>query len=544
MAKQTMGKYIATKRKEKKMTQQQLADALKITNKAVSKWETDAGLPDFSMLQPLSKILGVSIDELINGGDIEETIETIDTVLPKMNKEKKKINLKKYKKVLTIVGIVTVSFLILMQLFYLLFLLPKNYYYIYEGMFYIINIVIVSIMMFLLIPFYKEKRVYIPTIIIATGILATSLSLLVQIEPEIVSFAPNGSAVLVLRENSKTHEMTIYKNQKLWFVQKREQFPYPVGQRIDIQWLASDICAVTYESLIDKKLHQYVATYGVRGNGIRLDDVAIAMEGSWILEDENETGWSIVANTGTIEVTNGLYTKQYETKDIVQFGGIAIVLCDNGLPEWTISLDNNCVIDNSNYITPGGTISLTSVATGKPESKKFMNAHRPNTSPDVTLTAREKGMAIINEMELIFSKTPTLREYESTQMMVKVEDRSMDPIVIAKLINEEDDRQYAVNGINLNVQIESIQVKAGDIFEFLVEIKTKEVATNPVTKESEITNFTKQYRIRKADIDAYLGVRIMHDTDGKVKLNPVKQAPIDTSNDSNYQYFIPGIVQQ
>lgn len=50
------------------MTQQQLADALKITNKAVSKWETDAGLPDLSMLQPLSKVSGVSIDDIINGG--------------------------------------------------------------------------------------------------------------------------------------------------------------------------------------------------------------------------------------------------------------------------------------------------------------------------------------------------------------------------------------------------------------------------------------------------------------------------------------------
>lgn len=54
--------------KKKGMTQQQLADALKITNKAVSKWETDAGLPDLSMLQPLSKVSGVSIDDIINGG--------------------------------------------------------------------------------------------------------------------------------------------------------------------------------------------------------------------------------------------------------------------------------------------------------------------------------------------------------------------------------------------------------------------------------------------------------------------------------------------
>lgn len=93
MTKQTIGKFIATKRKEKGMTQQQLADALKITNKAVSKWETDVGMPDLSMLQPLSKILGVSIDDIMNGGDIEEHIEIvnpqIDDDVQIVNKEKK-----------------------------------------------------------------------------------------------------------------------------------------------------------------------------------------------------------------------------------------------------------------------------------------------------------------------------------------------------------------------------------------------------------------------------------------------------------------------
>lgn len=144
-------------------------------------------------------------------------------------------------------------------------------------------------------------------------------------------------------------------------------------------------------------------------------------------------------------------------------------------------------------------------------------------------------------MELIFSRTPTLHEYVSTPMMVKIEESSMDPIVIAKLINEEDDRQYAINGIDNDVQIESIQVKAGDIFEFLVEIKTKEIATDPVTKASETTNFTKQYRIKKAGVDAYLGARIMLDIDGKVGLTSVNQKPLDTANNSEYHYNIPGI---
>lgn len=213
----------------------------------------------------------------------------------------------KYKKVMTIIAIVLVSLLSIMQLLYLLILLPKNYYYIYEGIFYIINI-IVSILIILLIPFYKKKSVLLATLIITPIIVTYSVAMVVQIEQQIISFAPNGSAVLVLKEDSKTHQMTIYKNQKLWFVQKKEQFPYPVGERIDYQWLANDICAVTYESLEDKKPHQYVATYGVRGNGISLDNVAQAIEGTWILDDDNRTDWNIRATLGSIEITNGSYT--------------------------------------------------------------------------------------------------------------------------------------------------------------------------------------------------------------------------------------------
>lgn len=449
----------------------------------------------------------------------------------------------KYKKIITIMGIILVSLLIIMQLLYLLILLPKNYYYLYEGAFHIINIIIVIMITILLHPYYKKKIVLILTLTISSGIIAYCAAMFVQIEQQIISFAPNGSAVLVLKEDSKTHQMTIYRNQKLWFVQKKEQFPYPVGERIDYQWLTNDICAITYESLEDKKLHQYVATYGNRGNRIGLDDVAQAIEGIWVLDDKNETGWTITAKSGVIEVTNGSYTRQYQPKDIVQFGGIAIVLCNNDLPEWTLSLDTNCKIDNSDYLTPGATISLTSVATGKPQSKKFINTHRSTTAPTAELTLRENGLVIINEMEVIFSKTPTLREYNSSPMMVKIEEKSMNPIVIAKLINEEDDRQYAINGIDKDVQIESIQVKAGDIFEFLIEIKTKETSINPVTKESEISNFTKQYRIRKADIDAYLGARIMFDTDGRIKLKTVEQNPIDTSTNQEYHYYIPAMSQ-
>lgn len=65
MKKQTLGNMIATLRKEKGMTQLDLAEKMGVTDKAVSKWERDLSCPDVSSIPKLAEILGVSLDELM-----------------------------------------------------------------------------------------------------------------------------------------------------------------------------------------------------------------------------------------------------------------------------------------------------------------------------------------------------------------------------------------------------------------------------------------------------------------------------------------------
>lgn len=72
MDQKKIGEFIATLRKEKKLTQEQLAEKLNITKNAVSKWERGISLMDLSLLKPLSKILGVSVTELLNGEKIDK----------------------------------------------------------------------------------------------------------------------------------------------------------------------------------------------------------------------------------------------------------------------------------------------------------------------------------------------------------------------------------------------------------------------------------------------------------------------------------------
>ena len=67
-----IGKFIAAKRKEKSLTQADVAEGLGITDRAVSKWERGLSLPDASIILELCSILGISIAELLTG---EATME-------------------------------------------------------------------------------------------------------------------------------------------------------------------------------------------------------------------------------------------------------------------------------------------------------------------------------------------------------------------------------------------------------------------------------------------------------------------------------------
>lgn len=73
------GVFISDLRKEKGMTQKELAEKLYVSDKAVSKWERGQSLPDITMLNPLADVLGVTSAELLNCGKIDE-VEKIDTV--------------------------------------------------------------------------------------------------------------------------------------------------------------------------------------------------------------------------------------------------------------------------------------------------------------------------------------------------------------------------------------------------------------------------------------------------------------------------------
>lgn len=109
-----IGVFIQQLRKEKSMTQKELAAKLDVTDKAVSKWERGLGCPDISLIMPLAKILGVSTSELLSGEKnaepLHEAAESAieETILYSDKSTKRKTeNIKKF----TLIGL-TISFLI------------------------------------------------------------------------------------------------------------------------------------------------------------------------------------------------------------------------------------------------------------------------------------------------------------------------------------------------------------------------------------------------------------------------------------------------
>ena len=66
-----IGKFIAEKRKAKNLTQLELAEHLCVTDRAVSKWECGKSLPDSSIMLELCEVLGISVNELLTGEDLE-----------------------------------------------------------------------------------------------------------------------------------------------------------------------------------------------------------------------------------------------------------------------------------------------------------------------------------------------------------------------------------------------------------------------------------------------------------------------------------------
>ena len=80
MSNKTFGEMISSLRREKNMTQNDLADKMNVTDKAVSKWKRNLSCPDINSIPKLAEILGVSVEKLLNAQTKQENSKVEDII--------------------------------------------------------------------------------------------------------------------------------------------------------------------------------------------------------------------------------------------------------------------------------------------------------------------------------------------------------------------------------------------------------------------------------------------------------------------------------
>lgn len=112
------GNFLYSLRKSKGMTQQELADKLGVTNKAISKWETGEAFPETAQLVPLSDIFGVTVDDLLRGNEkaLRETNQTAES----LDEKRESIYAEKEKKLRSIRKMINIIIMLLATAIYIL----------------------------------------------------------------------------------------------------------------------------------------------------------------------------------------------------------------------------------------------------------------------------------------------------------------------------------------------------------------------------------------------------------------------------------------
>lgn len=167
MDQEKIGAFISTLRKEQGMTQQQLADAIGVSNKTISKWECGKGMPELALIVPLCHILQISINEFLSGEHLLENGYTEKAEVNMMNLLQETENSKKKSRSsLLAFGITVIIFIRCFIFCYYQY--GNRYEYAFCGYAYIIEYVLVTALFLLgtnlglpfLIPFglFLEKR--------------------------------------------------------------------------------------------------------------------------------------------------------------------------------------------------------------------------------------------------------------------------------------------------------------------------------------------------------------------------------------------------
>ncbi|WP_308560148.1 helix-turn-helix transcriptional regulator [uncultured Holdemania sp.] len=544
-----LAENIQRRRKAAGWTQEQLAQKCAVSRQAVSKWEAGQSVPSLDKLRQLANCFGISVDELVQDDPVAELAEVPQTSSPSLveldQARQTRQRCRGWTAAAIVCLIVAVGILGLQIVTYTI-VRARGWEYIADWISPLLNLMLVLALtlsgsVLIRTPGWRKSGLGI-ALVLMVG-FGWQLQQAIQQRPTTISFSADGRHQVVIKQDKTTGKTVLCRSRYGLYRREKDTFPYTVEGAMKLQWLAEDVCAITYQT-INRSVHQMIATFGDRGDPISYHNMAAAITGEWSLMETNAAGWKIVADSTGIHLENGTLQEDYAYSDAVPFGTLALALCRDGLPQWTLVLSEEGTLNEQDLFIDGSLI-LCPVAM-KPTAP--LNFVRTSALPDAGLfqtpdLPEEDETPLVEAMRQTILADPTLSQPLPNGAM-KLDTASTDPLWLSLLTLRQRDEGYRVNGVDIRVELASVQVLAGTDADQLVEVKTNEWAVSPGNQgagpSGEAFTMTYKLRLMRAE-NAVLAALMPSLEEGMSGLEPVELEPEFPAVPELVHYFVSGL---
>lgn len=395
-----------------------------------------------------------------------------------------------------------------------------------------------------------------------TAVLAVVCVTLLLPETVSVRKSPDEKNTLVIVEDREKHTLAVSRVYYGFWKREKDMLPFQRLESLKYQWLQNDVCAVTGTDG-DGVLHQYLATYGERGDGISYMDPLAAMSGSWEAEVDGEKWRLRIGGTVELETPEGL--QSFDSGDCGRYGTIAVTLGKGTGVRWSLVMNQDCRL-NDGRIAQGGTLTLCAADTGetKPvvfastdereawnESERAAEGGEENKiwvklKQYLSGNSREKQNpeeTIVEKMHFLAESNPSGEGYAPKQDGIFfVAAADTEECWNVRNILKEFAKTYRVNGYDCAVQIDSIQCLAGDQEEGRYEVHTTEFIAAPgiagQVAEGSRVEMKYTFRMVKTALGYYVYRTFETGGSGGLEADPGELYVL--SDNSGYSYFLRG----
>lgn len=542
-----LAKKIKRLRQAAGLTPKQLAEQCSVPRYQISQWESGQAVPSADQLHILADIFNVSPAEFqdtevfLNSEAAEEMPSLIE-----MNQKRQFRQQRQGWIAAAIVCLILAAGMGTLQLVSWIIVYPRGWEYITDWINPLLNLMLVGALTFSGSVFIKKtalRKIGAGAALFLIVGFSLQLQQALQQHPTTISLSENGRFWVVVKQDRNSGEAVLCRSRHFLYRREQEAFPYPVEGELKLQWLANDVCTITYRTT-DHSIHQQIATFGDRGNPISYHNPISSISGEWIAAETAGTEWKIMTDREGIHLEKDGLQEDYAYSDCVPFGTLALALCREGQPQWSLVLGDDGILNEQDLFVEGQLI-LCPVAMQPTQPMNFVrNAPLPEVSfsESPEFSAEEAEVMLIEAMRQTIQTDPQLQQ-ELPEGTMKLETRSIDPVWLSLLTLTQQAEAYRVNGVDVRMEITSVQRLAGTAEDQLLEVKTAEWAVSPGNQGAGPTGeaFAMTYRIRLMQGQEAVLAAVIHTlTDGTTGLKLTEDEPILPKNELSAHSFVSG----